>query len=220
MLPQPRHLPARPVLPQHQDRGNSPPEGGFGKFRRLGLERSTVATWLDDAGYDTFYAGKYMNGYDDTTHVPDGWDKWYGWLGQYYSPGGEYRLNENGDIKRYSLDKVHDTDLLKDKAIDFIRDQRGDGKPFFAYLAPNAPHTPAYVPARHEGMFSDRSLPRSPSFNEEDMSDKPEIVRNLPMDHDEVKSLGNSQEAPRLPAVGGRHDRGPHRRAAAHQPAR
>jgi N-acetylglucosamine-6-sulfatase len=171
--------------------GNSPPEGGFGKFKRLGLERSTVATWLDDAGYDTFYAGKYMNGYDDTTHVPDGWDRWYGWLGQYYSPGGEYRLNENGDIKRYSLDKVHDTDLLKDKAIDFIRDQRGNGKPFFAYLAPNAPHTPAYVPARHEGMFSDRSLPRSPSFNEEDMSDKPEIVRNLPMDHDEVKSLGN-----------------------------
>src|SRR5215211_8376104 len=53
--------------------GNSAPEGGFGKFRRLGLERSTVATWLDD-GYDTFYAGKYMNGYDDTTHVPDGWD--------------------------------------------------------------------------------------------------------------------------------------------------
>jgi N-acetylglucosamine-6-sulfatase len=34
--------------------GNSPPEGGFGKFRRLGLERSTVATWLDDAGYETF----------------------------------------------------------------------------------------------------------------------------------------------------------------------
>ena len=116
-----------------------------------------------------------MNGYDDTTHVPDGWDKWYGWLGQYYSPGGEYRLNENGDIKRYDLDQVHDTDLLKDKAIDFIRDQRGDGRPFFAYLAPNAPHTPAYVPARHEGMFSDRSLPRSPSFNEEDMSDKPEM---------------------------------------------
>jgi N-acetylglucosamine-6-sulfatase len=171
--------------------GNSPPEGGFGKFRSLGLEHSTVATWLDDAGYDTFYAGKYMNGYDDTTHVPDGWDRWYGWLGQYYSPGGEYRLNENGDIKRYDLDQVHDTDLLKDKTIDFIRDQRGNGRPFFAYLAPNAPHTPAYVPARHEGMFSDRSLPRSPSFNEEDMSDKPEIVRNLPMDHDEVKSLGN-----------------------------
>jgi N-acetylglucosamine-6-sulfatase len=75
--------------------GNSAPEGGFGKFRRLGLERSTVATWLDDS-YDTFYAGKYMNGYDDTTHVPDGWDRWYGWLGQYHSPGGEYRPTRTG----------------------------------------------------------------------------------------------------------------------------
>jgi N-acetylglucosamine-6-sulfatase len=170
--------------------GNSAPEGGFGKFRRLGLERSTVATWLDDS-YDTFYAGKYMNGYDDTTHVPDGWDRWYGWLGQYHSPGGEYRLNENGNIKRYDLDRVHDTDLLKDKAVNFIRDQRGDGKPFFAYVAPNAPHTPAYVPARHEGMFSDRSLPRPPSFNEEDISDKPKVVRNPQLSHDEVKDLGN-----------------------------
>jgi N-acetylglucosamine-6-sulfatase len=171
--------------------GNSPPEGGFGKFRRLGLERSTVATWLDDAGYDTFYAGKYMNGYDDTRYVPPGWDRWYGWLGMYHSPGGEYRLNQNGHIERYDMDQVHDTDLLKDKAVDFIRDKWGDGKPFFAYVAPNAPHTPAYVPKRHEGLFSDRSLPRSPSFNEEDISDKPRVVRSPQFSHDEVKDLGD-----------------------------
>jgi len=123
--------------------GNSAPEGGFGKFRRLGLERSTVATWLDDAGYDTFYAGKYMNGYDDTTHVPNGWDRWYGWLGQYHSSSGEYRLNENGRIKSYDLDRIHDTDLLREKAVHYIRNQRGDGRPFFMYLDPNAPHNPA-----------------------------------------------------------------------------
>jgi arylsulfatase A-like enzyme len=49
--------------------GNSAPEGGHNKFRSLGPDgdRSTVATWLDDAGYDTFYAGKYMNGYGGKT---------------------------------------------------------------------------------------------------------------------------------------------------------
>src|SRR5215217_8654182 len=74
--------------------GNSPPDGGHAKFQRLGLDRSTVATWLDDAGYDTVYLGKYMNGYDDTRYVPPpGWDRWFGWLGHYHSPGGEYRLN-------------------------------------------------------------------------------------------------------------------------------
>src|SRR5688572_8627326 len=42
--------------------GNHPPLGGEGKFRELGLDKSTVATWLDDAGYQTKYIGKYLNG--------------------------------------------------------------------------------------------------------------------------------------------------------------
>src|SRR5215217_4512800 len=152
--------------------GNSPPDGGHAKFQRLGLDRSTVATWLDDAGYDTIYLGKYMNGYGSGTHyIPPGWDRWFGWLGHYHSPGGEYRR-----IKSYDLDQIHDTDLLKEKAVNFIKGHRAEG-PFFMYLAPNAPHTPAYVAKRHEGMFSDRPLPRPPAFNEEDISDKPEIVR-------------------------------------------
>jgi N-acetylglucosamine-6-sulfatase len=50
--------------------GNSPPLGGFEKFRKLGRERSTIATWLDRAGYDTVLIGKYLNGYDNTTYVP------------------------------------------------------------------------------------------------------------------------------------------------------
>ena len=175
--------------------GNSAPEGGHAKFRNLGPDgdRSTVATWLDEGGYDTFYAGKYLNGYGGKTHyVPPGWDRWYGWMGHYHSPGGKYRLNENGDIKNYDLDRVHDTDLLGKKAVDFIKNQQGDDKPFFMWVAPNAPHSPAYLPKRHEGVFSDRSLPRSPSFNEEDVSDKPAIVRRPKLNHDEVKDLGDS----------------------------
>lgn len=54
-------------------RGNALPLGGFQKFRRSGKDRSTVATWLDDVGYDTVYLGKYLNNYDDTTYVPPGW---------------------------------------------------------------------------------------------------------------------------------------------------
>jgi N-acetylglucosamine-6-sulfatase len=171
--------------------GNSPPEGGHNKFRNLHLDRSTVATWLDDADYETIYLGKYMNGYDKTTYVPPGWDRWHGWLGNYHSPGGKYRLNENGRIQTYDLDRIHDTDLLKEKALNFIKGHRGDDRPFFMYVAPNAPHTPAYVPKRHEGMFSGRSLPRPPSFNEEDISDKPEVVRRPRLSHSEIKDLGD-----------------------------
>lgn len=52
--------------------------GGFDKFRNLGLEDSTIAAWLDGAGYDTMLIGKYFNGYDNTTYVPRGWDEWHG----------------------------------------------------------------------------------------------------------------------------------------------
>lgn len=158
--------------------GNSLPLGGHEKFRRLGLDRSTLATWLNDAGYETFYAGKYMNGYDDTRYVPPGWDEWFAWLGNYYSPGGKYRINDNGRLRRYDLNRLHDTDLLTQKSVGFIEERGDDGRrPFFMYVAPNAPHTPAYVPERHRGMFSSKPLPSPPSLNEENISDKPAWLR-------------------------------------------
>ena len=56
---------------------------GFNKLD----DSSTIATWLDDAGYETSYVGKYLNGYGhqpapgETTgrsvrYVPPGWDDW------------------------------------------------------------------------------------------------------------------------------------------------
>ncbi len=40
------------------------------EFRSLGRDRSTVATWLNDAGYQTKYIGKYMNGYRGHIRAP------------------------------------------------------------------------------------------------------------------------------------------------------
>jgi len=37
---------------------NVPPEGSFWKFHDQGFENSTIATWLDEAGYDTILIGK------------------------------------------------------------------------------------------------------------------------------------------------------------------
>jgi N-acetylglucosamine-6-sulfatase len=172
-------------------RSNSPPLGGHEKFRGEGLDRSTVATWLDDAGYYTAYFGKYMNGYEDTKYVPPGWDRWFGWLGNYYSPGGEYRLNENGSIEAYNRDRIHDTDLLKEKAVHFVRAQEEGDRPFFAYVATNAPHIPAYAAKRHEGMFDGRALPRAHSFDERIVFDKPGMVRRPELTSQEAQDLGD-----------------------------
>src|SRR5215208_3040410 len=60
--------------------GNSLPLGGWEKFRDQGLQDSTIATWLNDAGYQTGLFGKYMNDYTDLG-IPPGWDRWYAWNG-------------------------------------------------------------------------------------------------------------------------------------------
>jgi N-acetylglucosamine-6-sulfatase len=37
----------------------------------MGAENSTVATWLQDAGYQTALIGKYLNGYEGTYIPPE-----------------------------------------------------------------------------------------------------------------------------------------------------
>ena len=80
----------------HEILGNWWPRGSSRKFRELGREDSTVATWLHDEGYRTVLIGKYMNGYGGT-RVPPGWSDWYGVSGNYTST----RLNENGRLVNY-----------------------------------------------------------------------------------------------------------------------
>ena len=51
-------------------------------------------------------------------------------------------------------------------------------EPFFVCGAPTAPHGPATSAERHEGAFADEEPPRHPSFNDEDVSDKPSWIRS------------------------------------------
>jgi N-acetylglucosamine-6-sulfatase len=76
---------------------NTAPMGSFHRFRELGREQSTIATWLDNAGYDTVLTGKYLNKHDNTTYIPPGWDRWNAYLGTYYNRD-TYRINQNGTI--------------------------------------------------------------------------------------------------------------------------
>jgi arylsulfatase A-like enzyme len=81
---------------------------------------------------------------------------------------------------------------LATKAVDFIQRAATTQQPFFIYLAPFAPHmqsqeeeTGAFLPPipapRHQGLFQNEQSPRSPSFNEADISDKPPWIRKLPL---------------------------------------
>jgi N-acetylglucosamine-6-sulfatase len=165
--------------------GNYPPEGGFQKFHSSAKEISTVAVWLHDAGYRTMLAGKYLNGYPtkhDLRFIPPGWDEWYSPVkGDAYGQFN-YTLNENGTLVHYGhRPKDYGTDVYRVKSTDFIRRMAKEGKPFFCYLSVYAPHTPATPAPRHMNLFPDARAPRTPNFNEEDVSDKPRHIRSQPL---------------------------------------
>lgn len=163
--------------------GNNRPDGGYGKFARLGLEQSTIAVWLQEAGYNTALFGKYMNGYPGNTGkqtIPVGWTEWYSSVEGNAYDQYNYTLNENGTLVSYgNAPEDYGTDVYAAKAMDFMSRSIAAGEPFFAYVSVYAPHNPATPAPRHENLFADLALPRPPSFNEEDMSDKPQGLRDI-----------------------------------------
>jgi arylsulfatase A-like enzyme len=175
----------------HQVRTNELPDGGFQKFYDLGLESSTIATWLQAAGYKTVLIGKYLNDYPRNlppTYVPPGWDEWYGKLpNQIYF---NFRLNQNGRVVQYGANpEDYLTDVETRIAVDFVERNVSAAQPFFIYLTPTAPHNevlsggvsiPPLAAPRHENEFAGVTAPRLPSFNEEAVADKPLWLRRLP----------------------------------------
>jgi arylsulfatase A-like enzyme len=95
--------------------------------------------------------GRYLNHYDNPSHVPPGWDEWASLLydprdkgGQYYG----YSFSENGTSVKYrSAEADYSTDVIADKVEQFIRNSSGE--PFFAWVGMLAPHTPLTPAERH-----------------------------------------------------------------------
>jgi arylsulfatase A-like enzyme len=167
---------------------NDQPNGGFEEFYSLQNESSTLATWLQAAGYRTVLLGKYLNGYpfgEDRSYIPVGWNEWYSSVKGSPFAGYKYTLNENGNLVDYDVnnqgDQQYMTDVLANKAGDFIRRSSADQVPFFVYLSTYAPHVPVKPAQRHETLFPELKAPRTASFNEADVSDKPDWIHYDPL---------------------------------------
>lgn len=153
---------------------NNGPNGGYHAFASLGLEDSTLASWMQEAGYRTALIGKFLNGYAGrASYVPSGWDEWYALLNHKYF---ESRLSDNGvEVTLATQPAEYVTDALAERAVDFIA--QDDPRPFFLYLTPLAAHRPADPAPRHRDRFADQAAPRYRAFNEADVSDKTRFVR-------------------------------------------
>jgi arylsulfatase A-like enzyme len=174
---------------------NKAPDGGFAALDGT----RTLPVWLSEAGYRTGHVGRYLNGYGnpavgtDPLEIPPGWDDWQVPVNHTEFRMWDYTLNENGTLKRYG-DSARDyqTDVIARKAAGFVRRNAPRAEPFFlsvASLAPHkegvldkvvdAPRNPRPAP-RHNGVLDDLPIPRAPSYDEVDVSDKPRSVGRLP----------------------------------------
>lgn len=151
---------------------NNPPYGSISAFD----DSSTIATWLQAAGYRTALMGKYLNGYHKPGrdgYVAPGWDRWWSFVGGKYTG---FSVNDDGLIRSYGEDD-YVTDVMADEAVSFIQSSHA---PFFLYLTPKAPHLPSTPAPRHAEALSDLVAWRPPSWNETNVVDKPGWVRKLP----------------------------------------
>jgi arylsulfatase A-like enzyme len=162
--------------------GNGGTYGGFNSFHG---DASTTATWLHGAGYQTALIGKYLNGYPGMqgTYIPPGWDEWSTFYpagasgGAYYN----YTLNTNGSLVSYgSAATDYSTDVFTGQADAWLRAANPD-QPLFLYFAPFAAHIPSTPAPKYAQMFTHLQPYRPPSYNEADVSDKPQWVQNLPL---------------------------------------
>jgi arylsulfatase A-like enzyme len=161
---------------------NHPPHGGAPIFRKTGDDRSTIATWLQAAGYETGLFGKYLNSY--TGGVPPGWDRWvaFDYEPQYHpyyvftnAPNhcpGRTACRLKREVSAYS------TKYFGNAAANFI-DSAPAQKPVFVYYAPYAPHLPSFPQHKYANRFANLKPYRPPSYNEADVSDKPPWIRRL-----------------------------------------
>jgi len=154
---------------------NEPPDGGWFTFQSS--EPDTIATSLRDAGYRTALIGKYINGYGgESPSVPPGWDRWFVTVGpsSYY----DYTMfdDQQGRLSFGSAPRAYSTDVLRRRAVGFIRNAARD-EPIFLMVTPFAPHGPATPAPRHQGDYASTPVPLGPAVNEADVSDKPAYLR-------------------------------------------
>jgi N-acetylglucosamine-6-sulfatase len=133
---------------------NASPDGGYAAYHARGIGASTLATWLQDAGYRTGLFGKFLNGYG-RAKPPEGFDRY---------EGGEGPDKDSG---------------LGAEAAGFVKNNHRR-QPLFVALWVKSPHGPLKVNRRFRNTHLDETLDHPPSFNEEDLSDKAAWLRERP----------------------------------------
>jgi len=138
-------------------------EKGYEGF--LNKESLTFGEVFQEGGYETYMSGKWHIG-NDSLHQPQqrGFDRFFGIL-----DGGASYFDDEPIMKviqdRFYLDgnqkynikekDFYATDVFTDKGIQFLKEQE-TSKPFFLYMAYNAPHWPLHAKEQDIAKYKNR----------------------------------------------------------------
>lgn len=129
----------------------TPLPGRVTSWGNLRNDVPTLPSILGDAGYDTALIGKWHLGLEAPDRPTDvGFDFFHGFLGDmmddYYKHlrHGKHYMRKNEEPIH---PEGHATDLFTDWTVDYLASRKDEKKPFFLFLAYNAPHTPIQPPA-------------------------------------------------------------------------
>jgi N-acetylglucosamine-6-sulfatase len=159
-------------------------------YAELRHKTNVLPVWLRGAGYQTAHVGKFLNRYgsyaEKKTDVAPGWKLWFTQFERkrYY----DWKASKNGKRVEHGVrDKDYLTEVVNRVAARWAKRLSKQDAPFYMQLDYYAPHgaasrrgicEPGPEPApRDVGYFADEPLPSPPSFNEEDVSDKPSFIR-------------------------------------------
>jgi N-acetylglucosamine-6-sulfatase len=141
----------------------------------------TIGTWLQRAGFDTAWIGKWHMG--DRHEPRPGWGHWISFRGQgryVYPDAQKNRPDDRGFNFDGELREVdgYVTDLLTDLALAWL-DRREAGKPWALVVSHKAVHAPLVPPERYRGGFDRLTCPPPPPDTDAVYAGKPKWLRAM-----------------------------------------